>query len=521
MAEDKPEIVMIGDRDEDSRSDADKSSGVRTIDNIRVVGLTSEDASFYENFGVKERKTLVRKVDVRLVPMLSVLYLISQLDRANIGNAKIEGMDKDLKLTGLQYNIALSLFFIPYILFEIPSNILLKKFKRPSVYLGTLVTSWGIIMMCHGFVKNFAGLMVVRMILGILEAGFYPGAVYLCTFWYMPKELATRISVFYCFSALSGAFSGLLAAGIAEMDGVAGYRGWQWIFILEGILTIILGIACFALLIDSPALSGRWLNPEQIRYLELQHFIKQGGQFSGEKEGGSHWQDFRAVISNPRMWGQAYILLCISACSYGNKFTLPSITKAMGFTNTNAQLMTVPPYIAGAISAIFFARLSDHFYWRMPFVAMPLGMIAVGYSIIISFKGDLPGHVGASMFAVIIACMGIYPVQPACSSWAANNLAPTSRRAIGVAFVIATGNIGGIIGSYMFFDSESPSYFTGYGLAIAFGVTGMLVSFVLEASYIYSNKKRAKLSELDIRSKYSEDELIRMGDRSPLFRYTT
>lgn len=480
------------------------------------------------------------QVDVRLVPMLSVLYLISQLDRANIGNAKIEGMDKDLKLTGLQYNIALSLFFIPYILFEIPSNILLKKFKRPSVYLGTLVTSWGIIMMCHGFVKNFAGLMVVRMILGILEAGFYPGAVYLCTFWYMPKELATRISVFYCFSALSGAFSGLLAAGIAEMDGVAGYRGWQWIFILEGILTIILGIACFALLIDSPALSGRWLNPEQIRYLELQHFIKQGGQFSGEKEGGSHWQDFRAVISNPRMWGQAYILLCISACSYGkqilflgdvwkgrltcgigNKFTLPSITKAMGFTNTNAQLMTVPPYIAGAISAIFFARLSDHFYWRMPFVAIPLGMIAVGYSIIISFKGDLPGHVGASMFAVIIACMGIYPVQPACSSWAANNLAPTSRRAIGVAFVIATGNIGGIIGSYMFFDSESPSYFTGYGLAIAFGVTGMIVSFVLEASYIYSNKKRAKLSELDIRSKYSEDELIRMGDRSPLFRYTT
>ncbi|KAI0149449.1 major facilitator superfamily domain-containing protein [Pestalotiopsis sp. NC0098] len=513
---------MVNDREEDSRSDADKGlSSVRTIDNIRVIGMTADDASFYEGFSDKDRKQMVRKVDFRLVPMLSVLYLISQLDRANIGNAKIEGMNTDLKLTGLQYNIALSLFFIPYILFEIPSNIMLKKFSRPSIYIGCLVTSWGIIMMCHGFVKNFAGLMVVRMILGVLEAGFYPGAVYLCTFWYMPKELATRISIFYCFSALSGAFSGLLAAGIAEMDGVAGYRGWQWIFILEGILTIVLGILCFPLLIDSPRLSHKWLSPDQIRYLELQMFIKQGGRSSSEQEGGHHWQDFKAVITNPRMWGQAYILLCISACSYGNKFTLPSITKAMGFTNTNAQLMTVPPYIAGAISAIFFARLSDHFYWRMPFVAIPLAMIAVGYSIIISFKGDLPGHVGASMFAVILACMGIYPVQPAGSSWAANNLAPSSRRAVGVAFVIATGNIGGIIGSYMFFDSESPSYFTGYGLAIAFGVTGMLMSFVLEITYVMSNKKRAKMSELDIRSKYSEDELFRMGDKSPLFRYIT
>lgn len=249
--------------------------------------------------------------------MLSILYLISQLDRANIGNAKIEGMDKDLNLSGVQYNIALSLFFVPYILFEIPSNILLKRFSKPSIYLGSLVMSWGVIMMCHGFVKNFAGLMVVRMMLGVLEAGFYPGAVYLCTFWYMPKELATRISIFYCFSALSGAFSGLLAAGIAQMDGVAGYRGWQWIFILEGIMTVVLGAMCFFLLIDSPRLSHKWLSPAEIRYLELQLFIKQGGRFSDESEGSNDWSDFKAVVTNPRMWGQAYILLCISACSYG------------------------------------------------------------------------------------------------------------------------------------------------------------------------------------------------------------
>lgn len=264
-----------------------------------------------------DRKLLFLQVDFRLVPMLSILYLISQLDRANIGNAKIEGMDKDLHLTGVQYNIALSLFFVPYILFEVPSNILLKRCTRPSIYLGLLVTSWGIVMTCHGFVKNFSTLMVVRMMLGILEAGFYPGAVYLCTFWYMPKELASRISIFYCFSALSGAFSGLLAAGIAEMDGLAGYSGWRWIFILEGILTVLLGLSCFWLLIDSPRLSPGWMTPDEIRYLELQIFIKQGGVMVDKTKDKLHWDDLKSVLKEPRNWGQGYLLFCCSACSYG------------------------------------------------------------------------------------------------------------------------------------------------------------------------------------------------------------
>lgn len=134
---------------------------------------------------MKKDQVLILKFsqDWRLVPMLACLYLISQLDRANIGNAKIEGLDKDLGLSGVQYNICNSIFFIPYVLLEVPSNVLLKKFSRPSVYLGILVTSWGIVMTCHGFVKNFPGLLILRLILGSLEAGFYPGAVYLCTFW--------------------------------------------------------------------------------------------------------------------------------------------------------------------------------------------------------------------------------------------------------------------------------------------------------------------------------------------------
>jgi MFS family permease len=121
--------------------------------------------------------TYASKIDVRLVPFLALLYLAAHIDRANIGNAKIEGLDKDLKLTGYQYNIALSIFFVPYILFEIPSNLLLKKFNRPSHYLGMLITTWGIVMTLTGVVQNYGGLVACRFLLGVAEAGFFPGAV--------------------------------------------------------------------------------------------------------------------------------------------------------------------------------------------------------------------------------------------------------------------------------------------------------------------------------------------------------
>ena len=131
----------------------------------------------------------------------------------------------------------------------------------------------------------------------------------------MPRDLAARISYFYCASALSGAFSGLLAAGIAEMDGVGGYEGWRWIFILEGLATVVLGVCCFFLLIDTPALSKRWLEPDEIRYLELSMFIKQGGGFKDETS--VKWKDLKMVLTNWRIYVQAYFLLCQSALSYG------------------------------------------------------------------------------------------------------------------------------------------------------------------------------------------------------------
>lgn len=349
------------------------------------------------------------------------------------------------------------------------------------------------------------------------RAGFFPGAIYLCSYWYMPKDLATRISYFYCASALSGAFSGLLAAGIAEMDGVGGYEGWRWIFILEGLVTVVLGVACFFLLIDTPALSKRWLEPEEIRYLELSMFIKQGGGFR-EEEGRFRWKDLRMVLTNWRIYVQAYFLLCQSALSYGVKFTLPTLTKAMGFSTTNAQLTSAPPYVAAAISAITFAKISDRFYWRMPFVVVPMAIVTVAYSIIISLNGELESKRAVAYFSVVLAVVGIYPIQAAAASWNANNIAPSSRRAIGIALMNCVGNVGGIIGSFMYLESEKPKYHTGFGLSLAFGGSGMIVALLLEWSYKHANARKARIAD-DARARYTEDELFDMGDRSPLFKH--
>ncbi|KAF9886341.1 hypothetical protein FE257_011600 [Aspergillus nanangensis] len=496
---------------------------VVTIDNIRVLGLDPDDEEFYLNYPSNDRRKIIRKIDVRLVPMLALLYLLSHLDRANIGNAKIEGLAKDLQLGGLQWNTVLSVFFIPYILLEIPSNMVLKRVKRPSFYLGVLILAWGVIMTLTGVVQNFAGLLVTRILLGVFESGFFPGAVYLCSFWYMPKELSTRLACFYCASALSGAFSGLLAAGIAKMDGVGGYEGWRWIFILEGLVTVMVGIASFFLLIDTPSLSGSWLEPQEIRYLELQLFIKDGGTFNAT-EGTSRrrrlLKDLIAVLTNWKMYILGYILLCQTACSYGTKFTLPTITKAMGFNNTDAQLLTVPPYIAGAISAVCFSLVSDRFHWRMPFVVIPLAMVTIGYSIVLSLHGRLGEHFGIAFFALIFVCMGLYPVHPATSAWTANNLPSSEQRAIGLAFNICVGNIGGIIGSFMYIDKEAPAYYTGFGLSTALAASSLIMAIFLDLHYYLENRKRAGMSEDDIRERYSWDELANLGEKSPLFIYT-
>jgi MFS family permease len=221
---------------------------------------------------------------------------LSNISRINIGNARIQGLEKDLNMHGVDYNIALFTFFILYILLEVPCNILLKK-MRPSVFLSSIMLGWGILTVCQGVTQSFAGLVVCRVLIGAMEAGFFPGCIYLISMFYKRHELQWRINLFFSASIIAGAFSGLLAYAIAHMDGIAGYGGWRWIFILEGLFTILVASAGYWLVPDWPETAKFYTEDERalwIRRLALDN----------EDTNMSHWDKHTAkrVFGDIKIW---------------------------------------------------------------------------------------------------------------------------------------------------------------------------------------------------------------------------
>lgn len=236
------------------------------------------------------------------------------MDRSNIGNARVAGMNTDLKLTGPQYNLCLTVFFFPYSLLEVPSNIILKL-MRPSRWMTILVISWGTVVTCQGLVKTYEHLLVTRILLGVTEAGFFPAATYLLTTWYCRWQLQTRMAIFYTAAALAGGFSGLLAFGISHMEGIAGLGGWRWIFILEGILTVLVGFTIPWALPDSPETCS-FLTPAEKEFvtIRLQRDLGLQGDAVENKE-KFQWRFLKEALLDPKIY-LAYVTLHSAAGGY-------------------------------------------------------------------------------------------------------------------------------------------------------------------------------------------------------------
>ncbi|KAF5003704.1 hypothetical protein FDECE_9754 [Fusarium decemcellulare] len=372
----------------------------------------------------------------------------------------------------------------------------------------------GIVM---GLVKNFQGLVATRFMLGVFEAGFFPGAVFVVSKWYLRNETQTRLAIFYTASALAGAFSGLLAYVIAKMDGVGGLEGWRWIFLIEGLGTVAAGVLCLCFLVDSPARSTRWLEDDEIRYLELRQIAQAGPQNEGRQ--GTEWKTIREALLDWQVYILAMIMWSNTVPNNGLKFSMPQIVKNMGFSKNNAQLLTIPPYCAGGVSAYLSGILADRFTMRMPFIVACQMIVLVGYSILFVKASDVEGNVALCYFAVILSCIGLYPIQPGTSAWTVNNVAGP-KRALGIAYMICLGNLGGVIGSFIYKKSEQPAYPTGFGTSLGFAALGVVLCLGLELSYKAINKHRDGMTRGDVLQCYTEAELSDKGDRSPLFRYT-
>lgn len=287
---------------------------------------------------------------------------------------------------------------------------ILHRFKRPSFYMGAIVLAWGVIMTMTGIVHNYGGLLAIRFLLGIFEAGFLPGAILIISKWYLPNETQTRIAILYTSAATGGGFSGLLAFAIAKMDGMAGLEGWRWIFIIEGIATVIGALMCFFFLCDTPALSYRWLEPEEIRYLELRQLTRRITT-PGDYKDDSHfkWAQFKDILFDYKIYLLVFVNWSNAVPNYAMKFTMPTILTSMGYTAANAQLLTIPPYAVGAISAYAFAIFADKYSWRYPFLLGPQLCLIASFGILFGLSSDVAGNVAPLYFAVCLACFGYEP----------------------------------------------------------------------------------------------------------------
>ncbi|KZT36091.1 MFS nicotinic acid transporter Tna1 [Sistotremastrum suecicum HHB10207 ss-3] len=465
-------------------------------------------------FSKKEIKALYRKTDFRIMPILALLYLCCQIDRGNIANAAIEGLTTSLHLGGNRFNIALTLFFIPYCLLEVPSNLVVKYF-RPSRWIPFLAVLWGIVMTLMGLVKTYHQLVAVRACLGIAEAGLFPGVIYYLTFWYPRHELSFRIGLFFAAASMSGAFSGLLAYGISFMDGIQGLRAWQWIFILEGIATIAAGLLASLVLYDFPS-TATYLTDSERAYIVWRQKYAYSEQ--GEDEQFS-WIYVRDAVCDWQVWTHVLLYMSIVGPLYGIVFFTPTVVKTFGFNTPDTQLMTVPLYVCATLVLLTNSYFSDLTKLRSPFILFSFTLNVIGFSILLSAVSW-----GVKYFALFLVLSGVYSGFPVMLSWASNNFAGHYKRCVAMAIHIGIGNFSGAIFSNVYRSKDAPRYIFGHAMGMGFTWLGIFIVLFNVFLYRRINAKRDKIlaehnGGEDGKIEVKAEEVRRMGDKAVTFRY--
>lgn len=479
-----------------------------------------------------DEKKLLRKIDFRIIPLFTILYLLSFLDRGNIGNAKIEGLAEDLHLEGTQYNVALTIFFVFYALMEIPCNIILKHVK-PRHFIPVTMILWSVVMTLMGTVKNYHQLLATRALLGIFEAALFPGISYILSMYYKKNEVLVREAIFFSAASMAGAFSGLLAAAISQMDGVGGYEGWRWIFILEGLLTFLFAIVAWVYFPLYPA-ESTFLTPEE------RAFVVNRVQFSSNADGlrvvkgqeaipaedvtRNHGEDnsndrryIWAVFKDWQSWCMLMVYYGVCVPLYGISLFTPTIIKSLGYTSTKAQLMTAPIFIVAAIFSIVQAVCSDRVGLRSPFLFFNFTCIMVGYLVALCL--DPTKKPSAIYGCLYLLALGIYPGFPLIVIWFSNNLAGSYKRAVGMAFQIGIGNFSGAFASNFYRTQDLPRFILGHALELGFISMGMIFMVIVVFGYTLANKRKKSDLAKGVYDGYSQEDFQRMGDKSPHFLY--
>ncbi|KAI8338975.1 major facilitator superfamily domain-containing protein [Chlamydoabsidia padenii] len=450
---------------------------------------------------------LIRKLDTRLLPFLSLMYLFSSLDRSSLGNAVLDNFEEDVHITPDQFNSCVTIFYVGFLLFQIPSNILLKRFTAKR-WLPLLMFVWGTMATLHATASSYSQLMAMRFFLGLFESGFFPGVLFYLTLFYKKREMATRIALFWGSSVFAHAFAGILAFGILQLRGSGGLAGWQWLFLIEGIPTMILAVVAVFYL---PASPGTWLFlTEEERSLATTRLESTHQHFTlGDLDSTNKKQAWMAVTDG-KVWLWMFIFFCGSVPNTSVSNFLPTIVKGMGYNDKlSANLMSAPPYLFAMVVMILGAYSSDRRNDRSYHAIAGAMICLIGYILLLFFINRSSLYV-----SVCVAVAGIFVINPVVNAWLTSNMAPEMKRSVATAMAVSANNAAGLIGSNIYRASDSPRYLFGHTVNVIF--LCVFITLVVIQRLLLARANRNK----SLKTLEGDDNSNRIGDRSLDFVYS-
>ncbi|KIY63981.1 MFS general substrate transporter [Cylindrobasidium torrendii FP15055 ss-10] len=453
------------------------SIGVRARTESTTVGHDSRSNSDWSVSFRASEGALIRRVDWRMLPLLGFLYSVTIIDRSNMGIARTAGMGDELGLDiGNRFSVASCIYFVPYIVLQLPMNLVLRRFGARNC-LTFYICGWGCVLVGMGLVKDWRLLVMCRVLLGALEAGFFPALIYIVSTWYTRAEVQTRIAAFLQASIAISGFGAILSYGLTKIGRVGKYQGWSWIFIVEGLITVGCGILGYAFIPDFPD-KNTFLSKKETEIILRRVEDDRGDSVPDAitlKSSLHHLKDW--VV-----WAHAIMYMAATMPSYAGSFFTPVILYGMGeWTQSEAILLSAPPLVACAISAFAIAWISDKTGHRAGFIVLQAVMTIIG--VLITCYASQNGVRYAGIF--IFSC-GAAGNMSALLAYNANNIAGQSKRSVCSGLLVSFGGIGGILGTTVFRQADYPRYIPGTWAVI--GAQILMLVLLAAVTWTYSRR---------------------------------
>lgn len=472
---------------------------VTTIEKVTPVVITGGTQLALSEQDQRKARRLTWKLDLWILPVLTIIYLLAAMDRSDIGNAQVAGMQKAIGATGSQWAKVVSLFYVGFIVGHPPGVYSLRK-VGPPILLGAAVTTWGVMITLLMLTKNWGQAAGIRICIGFAEGISHAGPLYL-SLWYTRRELATRGGIFYSAASLAGAFNGLIAYGIVTThSNTPPYAAWQWLFLIEGVLSIGCGLVALFILPESPDKIKFGFSADEKRLALIR--LQQANNTPHER---IRWKSVPGAFKNPMWIVYTVILACTQVALGGLSSFLPSIVKGLGYTSVRAQLMTVPIYCVSSVTTVLFAYLSDKSNVRGPWLAgLSLASLS-GYIMLIASHNNNVRYAG-----LFLAAAGQYPIVVIVLTWQACNIPNFTHRATmsAVSNILAQAFTTSVLTTF----TDAPLYHRGLSIVIGLTCCTPVLSFlgILYVKWFNAQKPEATAEQ---RGKTLEE----LGENHPDF----